>query len=160
MPNQDPKVMEAMGRHMAQAGPLVFGRRTCEDFYGFWPHQAGNPFSEVLESTQKYVASTTLREPLPWRNSTLLAGDVAQAVGRLKEEPGRDLCVLGSGELIQTLRAASLVDEYVLLIQPVVLGSGRRLFRDGGPREDLRLVESVTADTGVTVATYRVERQS
>ena len=158
MPNQDPKVMEAMGRNMARTGPLLFGRRTYEDFYGFWPHQTDNPFTAVLDATQKYVASTTLRDPLPWQNSTLLSGDVAEAVRRLKEEPGQDIGILGSGELIRTLRAAGLIDEYLLLIQPVVLGSGRRLFPDTGPREDLALVESATSDSGVTIATYRVSR--
>jgi dihydrofolate reductase len=150
---------EVMGRvaaeGMAGPGALLLGRRTYQDFHGFWPNQTDNPFTEVLDNTRKYVASTTLREPLPWRNSTLLEGDAAEAVARLKEEPGEDLTVLGSGELVQSLRRRDLVDRYVLLIHPLVLGSGRRLFPDGGPAATLRLVDSVPTTTGVIIATYR-----
>jgi dihydrofolate reductase len=154
-----PYMDEVMGRvaaeGMANAGPLLFGRRTYQDFHSFWPHQTDNPFTEVLDNTRKYVASTTLREPLGWRNSTLLKGDAAEAVARLKEEPGEDLTVLGSGELVQSLRRRDLVDRYVLLIHPLVLGSGRRMFPDGGPAATLRLVDSVPTTTGVIIATYR-----
>ncbi|HET8788468.1 MAG TPA: dihydrofolate reductase family protein [Actinomycetes bacterium] len=154
-----PYMDEVMGRvaaeGMAGPGALLLGRRTYEDFHGFWPHQTDNPFTEVLDSTRKYVASTTLREPLPWRNSTLLEGDAAEAVARLKEQPGEDLTVLGSGELVQSLRRRDLVDRYVLLIHPLVLGSGRRLFPDGGPASTLRLVGSVPTTTGVIIATYQ-----
>jgi dihydrofolate reductase len=150
---------EVMGRvaaeGMAGPGALLLGRRTYQDFHGFWPNQTDNPFTEVLDNTRKYVASTTLREPLPWRNSTLLEGDAAEAVARLKEQPGEDLTVLGSGELVQSLRRRDLVDRYVLLIHPLVLGSGRRLFPDGGPAATLRLVDSVPTTTGVIIATYR-----
>lgn len=150
---------EVMGRvaaeGMAGPGALLLGRRTYEDFHGFWPNQTDNPFTEVLDNTRKYVASTTLREPLGWRNSTLLDGDAAEAVARLKEQPGEDLTVLGSGELVQSLRRRDLVDRYVLLIHPLVLGSGRRLFPDGGPVAALRLVDSVTTTTGVIIATYQ-----
>jgi dihydrofolate reductase len=150
---------EVMGRVAAEgmAGPraLLLGRRTYEDFHGFWPHQTDNPFTEVLDNTRKYVASTTLREPLGWRNSTLLEGDAAEAVARLKEQAGEDLTVLGSGELVQALRRRDLVDRYVLLVHPLVLGSGRRLFPDGGPAATLRLVDSVTTTTGVIIATYQ-----
>ena len=149
---------EVMGRvaaeGMAGPGSLLLGRRTYEDFHGFWPNQTDNPFTEVLDDTRKYVASTTLAEPLPWRNSTLLKGDAAEAVARLKEEPGEDLTVLGSGELVQSLRRRDLVDRYVLLIHPLVLGAGRRLFPDGGPEATLRLVDSVPTTTGVIIATY------
>jgi dihydrofolate reductase len=154
-----PYMDEVMGRvaaeGMADAGPLLFGRRTYEDFYSFWPHQTGNPFTEVLDNSQKYVASRTMREPLPWRNSSLLEGDAAGAVARLKQEPGKDLTVLGSGELVQALRRHDLVDQYVLLLHPLVLGSGRRMFPDGGPYAELRLVDAVPTTTGVIIATYR-----
>jgi dihydrofolate reductase len=154
-PNEDPDVMGAMGEHMADTGPLVFGRRTYEQFYSFWPHQRDNPFTEILNSTQKYVASRTLTEPLPWSNSTLLEGDAAHAVARLKEEPGKDLVVLGSGDLLQSLIGRDLVDEYLLLIHPIVLGNGRRLFAEGSVFAPLRLVRSITASSGVIVATYQ-----
>jgi dihydrofolate reductase len=101
------------------------------------------------------VASRTLREPLPWQNSTLLSGDAAETVARLKEQPGKDLTVLGSGDLLQTLMRRGLVDVYVLLIHPLLLGQGRRLFGDDAQRSALRLVKSVTTTTGVMIATYR-----
>ena len=154
LPYNDEVMGKVLADNMAGAGPLVLGRRTYEDFYGFWPKQTGNPFTEVLDSTRKYVASTTLAEPLPWRNSTLLEGDAADAVAGLKQEPGKDLTVLGSGELVQSLRRRDLVDEYVLLIHPLVLGTGRRLFPDGGGLATLRLTGSTATTTGVLIATY------
>ena len=154
LPYNDEVMGKVLAENMAGAGPLVLGRRTYEDFYGFWPKQTGNPFTEVLDSTRKYVASTTLAEPLPWRNSTLLEGDAADAVAGLKQQPGKDLTVLGSGELVQSLRRRDLVDEYVLLIHPLVLGAGRRLFPDGGGLAALRLTGSTATTTGVLIATY------
>jgi dihydrofolate reductase len=148
--------MEAAEESMANTGALLLGRRTYEDFYAVWPNRTDNPFTAVLNNTQKYVASTTLEEPLSWSNSTLLKGDAAEAVARLKEEPGKDLVVLGSGELVQSLMRRNLVDEYVLLIHPLVLGSGRRLFTDGGAFAALRLVDTKTTTTGVVIATYAV----
>ncbi len=103
------------------------------------------------------MASTTLEEPLPWSNSTLLKGDAAEAVARLKEEQGKDFVVLGSGELVQSLMRRNLVDEYVLLIHPLVLGSGRRLFTEGGTFAALRLVGTKTTSTGVVIATYQLD---
>jgi dihydrofolate reductase len=111
---------------------LLFGRWTYESFSAFWPNQTDpNPFTEVLNQTQKYVASTTLTEPLPWMNSTLLSGDAADAVAELKTQPGNDIAVLASGQLVRLLIDPDLVDEYTLLIHPLVLGSGQRLFREG-----------------------------
>jgi len=153
----DSVMMNAMGKGMAQAGPLLFGRRTYEDFFAVWPGRKDNPFTAVLDNAQKYVASRTLREPLPWQNSTLLPGDAAEAVARLKDQPGKDVVVLGSGDLLQTLMRHGLVDQYVLLIHPLVLGRGRRLFNDDGRRSALRLVDSVTTTTGVVIGTYRSE---
>jgi dihydrofolate reductase len=138
------------------SGALLFGRRTYQDFYGVWPKRTdNNPFTAVLNNTQKYVASTTLKEPLPWVNSTLLKGDAAEAVARLKTQPGKDIVVLGSGVLLQSLMRRNLVDEFVLLIHPLVLGSGRRLFADGGQFAALRLIDSRTTTTGVVIATYQ-----
>src|SRR6266568_5599523 len=122
--------MTSAGRSIATNGALLLGRRTYEDFYSVWPNRSDNPFTEVLNKTQKYVASRTLRDPLPWINSTLLKGDAAEAVGALKEEPGT-LAVLGSGELVHSLLRANLIDEYLLSIHPLVLGSGMRLFPEG-----------------------------
>jgi dihydrofolate reductase len=155
LPYFDPVMGSVAAEGMATGGGLLFGRRTYEDFYSFWPSQKDNPFTQVLNDTQKYVASTTLKEPLPWSNSTLLEGDAADAVARLKQEPGNDLVVLGSGELIRSLMRRNLIDEYVLSIHPLVLGSGRRLFTDGGAFAALRLVDTKTTTTGVVMATYR-----
>ena len=155
-PYADEALGAAAGERMAQGGALLLGRRTYEDFYSFWPNQPeDNPFTQVLNNFQKYVASTTLREPLPWVNSTLLEGDTAGAVASLKGQPGPDLVVLGSGVLVQALREADLVDEYVLLLHPLILGSGRRLFPEAGPSQTLRLIDSTTTGTGVTIGTYR-----
>jgi dihydrofolate reductase len=150
----DPVMMKAMGEGMAQGADLLFGRRTYEDFFAVWPGRKDNPFTAVLDNSRKYVASRTLREPLPWQNSTLLSGDAAETVPRLKEQPGKDLTVLGCGDLMHTLMRHGLVDVYVLLIHPLVLGRGRRLFNDDAPRSALRLVNSVPTTTGVIIATY------
>lgn len=151
--------MEATGNNFASAGALLFGRRTYENFYAVWPKRTNSPYTEFLNTIPKYVASTTLKEPLPWSNSTLLKGDAAQAVSQLKQQPGRDLLIMGSGELIQSLMQANLIDDYVLLIHPLVLGSGRRLFPDGGAAATLRLVATSTTDKGVVIATYRPASQ-
>jgi dihydrofolate reductase len=121
----------------------------------FWPRQKDNPYTEVLNNAQKYVASRTLTGPLPWMNSTLLEGDAAEAVARLKQRPGKALAVLGSGDLIQSLMQHELVDEFLLTIHPIVVGSGRRLFRDGGALARLKLVDCKPTTTGVIVATYQ-----
>jgi dihydrofolate reductase len=154
-PDADPVLASVAAASMANTGALLLGRRTYQDFYGFWPTQPDNPFTQVLDSTQKYVASTRLEEPLPWRNSTLLQGDAAEAVAELKQQPGKDLVVLGSGELVVSLMRANLVDRYVLLIHPLVLGSGRRLFPDSGAFAALQLIDTTTTTTGVLVATYQ-----
>ena len=155
LPYSDPAMGKAVGESMATTGGLLFGRRTYEDFFKVWPNQTDNPFTEVLNNTQKYVASTSLKEPLPWANSTLLSGDAADAVAKLKEGAGKDLVILGSGELIRSLLPRNLIDEYVLLIHPLVLGSGQRLFPDGGPVVALRLIDSKPTGTGVVIATYQ-----
>jgi dihydrofolate reductase len=126
---------------------LLFGGRTYEDLLGYWNTQ-DSPFKDALNNPPKHVASTTLRDPLPWPNSTLLKGDLASAVAALKQQPGKELHVMGSGELIQALMAADLIDEYMLLIHPLVLGSGRRLFPDGGPPATLRPQEQHGDDHG------------
>jgi dihydrofolate reductase len=155
-PYFDSVMAEVAAEGMAKGAALLFGRRTYEDFAGFWPNQTDdNPFTPVLNKAQKYVASTTLEEPLSWSNSTLLRGDAAEAVAGLKEQPGPDLVILGSGALIQSLMRRNLVDELVLLIHPLVLGSGRRLLPDGGAPATLRLVDTKTTTTGVVIATYQ-----
>lgn len=153
-PNVDEVVMKVLGGRMGEGNRLLLGRRSYEDILGYWNTQ-GSPFKDPLNNADKYVASRTLREPLPWPNSTLLHGDVADAVAELKQQPGKDLHVMGSGELIRTLMRHELIDEYVLMIHPLVLGTGRRLFADGGTPAHLRLVDSTAATTGVLIATYQ-----
>lgn len=147
--------MSQAGGSLSDSGPLLMGRRTYEDFYGYWPNQTDNPFTEVLNNTPKYVASRTLKEPLAWNNSTLLKGNVPEVVAGLKAQPGQDFLVMGSGELVQTLMKHNLIDEYVLLIHPLILGPGRRLFRDDGTFAALQLVDTKTTTTDVVIATYK-----
>ena len=150
----DAVMMQAMGEGLSQGADLLFGRRTYEDFYSVWPKRKDNPFTPVLDASLKLVASRTMKEPLPWQNSRLLSGEGATTVARLKQQPGKDIVVLGCGDLMQTLIRERLVDSYVLLIHPLLLGQGRRLFGDDAARTPLRLVKSVTTTKGVVIGTY------
>jgi dihydrofolate reductase len=150
---------KTMGERMAAGGGLagwLFGRRTYEDLLASWNAQGG-PFKDALNNTPKYVASTTASEPLPWPNSTLLRGDTVDAVRALKAQAGGVLAIMGSGVLIGSLMAADLIDEYLLMIHPLVLGTGRRMF-PAGAHVSLRLTGSVTTAAGVMVATYEPAR--
>ena len=155
MANDDPDIGSAMGERMAESGGLLLGRRTYEDLLAYWNAQTDSPFTDPLNIARKYVASRTLRVPLPWPNSSLLEGDVTDAVAELKKGAGKDLQIMGSGVLVQSLMAGGLIDEYMLLVHPLVLGSGRRLFPDGGASAALRLVDSKTTSSGVVIATYQ-----
>ena len=154
-PYSDPDFGATMAGWFAQADAFLLGRRTYDIFSGYWPQvtDPGNPIASKLNALPKYVASTTLGS-VAWHNSVLLGGDVATEVGKLKEQPGRELQVHGSGGLAQTLISADLVDEYRLLTFPVHLGAGRKLFRDGLRAGALRLVSSATTSTGIVVARY------
>ena len=154
VPYSDEAMGRAMGERMAGTAGLLLGRRTYEDFAGFWPKQEDNPYTRMLNGTRKYVVSSTLAEPLPWQNSTLLGGDVVAAVRELRERPGGDLVILGSGALIRSLLPHGLIDELTLMINPLVLGSGRRLFEGGGAPAPMRLVDSTATPAGVLIATY------
>ncbi len=157
LPYSDPSHQgRAVSQSMVETEALLLGRRTYEDFFSVWPGRTdGNPYTESLNRTHKYVASRTLEEPLPWANSSLLRGDAVDAVAELKERPGKDLLVLGSGELVRSLMRHGLIDRYVLSIHPLVLGSGRRLFEDAGPYARLELVAAAPSANGVVIATYR-----
>ncbi len=148
---------DAITTGMAEAGGFVLGRRTWEIFAAYWPTAPAEEreVADPLNNLPKYVASRTLSEPLGWTGSTLIAGDVAEGVRRLKSESGKDLQLFGSGYLMQTLMRDDLIDEYRLMIHPVVLGTGARLFREGSPRRPLALTESKTSTTGVLITTYR-----
>jgi dihydrofolate reductase len=158
-PYFDDEVGKAVDEGISRTGGFLLGRKTYEIFAGYWPNATEDQeFAPVMNDMPKYVASTTLSPPLEWQNSTLLEGDLEQAVRRLKEEDGKDLRVLGSGRLAGWLGEHGLVDEYHLMIHPVVLGSGKRLFQDGGPRIPMRLVDSKTTPNGNLILTF--ERQS
>src|ERR1051326_8824300 len=154
VPNNDRVMAAEMGKSMARGGALLLGRRTYEHFYKVWPSRKNNPYTEVLNNSQKYVASRTLKEPLPWMNSTLLKGDAVAAVRKLKKQPGKDLVILGSGDLIASLMPHGLIESFLLSIYPVVVGSCRRLF-SGPSFAKLKLVQSVSTTKGVVIATYR-----
>jgi dihydrofolate reductase len=149
----DEVVGAALAARMASSSGLLFGRRTYHDLLSHW-NSHESPFKDALNNAPKYVASRTLSEPLPWPNSTLLRGEIADAVAALKQETGDELQLMGSGELIQTLMRHNLIDEYMLLIHPLVLGSGRRLFSDHGASAGLRLVNAQASPSGVVIATY------
>jgi dihydrofolate reductase len=154
-PYSDEDFGVAMTGWMAQADAFLLGRRTYDIFSGYWPQvtDPGDPIASQLNALPKYVASTTLSS-VAWHNSVLLGGDVAAEVGKLKEQPGRELQVHGSGDLAQTLIEYDLIDEYRLLIFPVHLGAGKKLFRDGLRAGALRLVSSKATSTGVVIARY------
>jgi dihydrofolate reductase len=143
-------------RGYAEAGGFLLGRRTYENLAAYWPNagEEEQVIAEPLNTKPKHVASRTLAEPLGWQNSTVLRGDVAQAVHALKQEEGRDLHVIGSPEFAQTLIEQGLVDQYRLMIDPLVLRGGKRLFRNGDTAMPLQLVESAVTSTGAILATY------
>jgi dihydrofolate reductase len=141
---------------IVEAGGFLLGRRTYEIFAAYWPNapEEERVIAEPLNSKPKFVASRRLTEPLEWRNSTLVDGDVAAAVATLKQEDGGDLHVIGSTDLVRTLIAHDLVDELRLMLDPVVLGGGKRIFRDDGSLRPLRLVDGQVTSTGAILATY------
>lgn len=146
---------KAMSESMAAGGGMagwLFGRRTYEQLLATW-NDRGGPFKDALNNSPKYVASTSLEEPLPWPNSTLLRGDTGNALRALKAQTSGTLAIMGSGVLIASLMAANMIDEYLLMIHPLVLGTGRRLF-PAGVHVSLRLTGSVATATGVVIATY------
>jgi dihydrofolate reductase len=138
------------------AGGFILGRRTYEIFAGFWPtaHEAPPEFAVPMNTKPKYVASTTLSAPLEWENSTLLEGTLPEAIGALKEQDGGDLLVIGSTVLVHSLIADGLVDEFRLMIDPVLVGGGKRIFPDDGALRPLRLVDHEVTATGTIIATY------
>lgn len=143
---------------MAATDAYLFGRKTYEKMAAYWPHVSDDDsYARHLNSTPKYVASTTLTH-VDWDRTTLLEGDVPQAVAALKEEPGEDIAVLGSGQLVQTLIEHDLADEFSLVVYPILLGSGKRLFRDSEQARRLTLIDSQTTGTGGVMLTYRPAR--
>jgi dihydrofolate reductase len=156
MPYMDEVAQKEVLEGINEAGGFLLGRRTYEIFAGYWPNAPDEEqvIAEPLNSKPKYVASTTLSEPLEWQNSTVLDGDVAEAVPALKQEDGGDLHVIGSSELVRTLMANDLVDELRVMIDPLVVGGGKRVFNDDGALRPWRLVDSQVTTTGAILATY------
>ena len=155
-PYGDEATVAKMGERMGGARAFLFGRRSYEDLLASWNAQGG-PFAEAFNATQKYVASSRAETRLQWPNSTLLHGDVPAAVRELKQASDTNLIIMGSGVLIASLGAADLIDEYLLLTVPVILGTGRRLFAGATPSR-LRLTESTTTSRGVVMAVYEPDR--
>ena len=150
----DPAMFAAMGERMGEDFAWLFGRRSYEDMLGYW-NQAGGPFKDGLNGTTKYVASANPDTQLPWPKSVLLSGDVSAKVAALREQPGGNLVIMGSGQLVRSLLPHGLVDELFLMIHPLVLGSGRRLFGPDDAAHRLRLVGSTPTASGVLMVTYR-----
>jgi dihydrofolate reductase len=153
----DDVIVAKAGERMGGDRAFLFGRRTYEQLLASWNAQGG-PFKDALNDTRKFVASNNPEAKLDWPRSTLMRGDVPAAVADLKESSGANLVIMGSGVLIGSLMAADLIDEYLLMIAPVVLGTGRRLFA-GGTHVSLRLVESNTTSKGVVITTYEPARR-
>ena len=158
MPYFDPEVMgAAVSEGMSTAEALLFGRRTWQGMAAAWPERAGDPYADQMNAIKKYVASRTLtQDDLSWNNTTLLSPENAVAdIAELRGQDGGDLLIWGSGSLVKTLLSQGLVDELTLLIEPILLGSGKRLFPEDGTARPMQLVNAVTAGTGVQVCTYR-----
>jgi dihydrofolate reductase len=147
---------EANASGMATSDALLMGRVTYEQMAAYWPNQQGDtPMVDYINSIPKYVASTTLQVPLEWNNSTLIKENVAEEIIELTQQPGEDITILGSGALVRSLLRGNLLDELRLMVHPVVLGTGKRLFEDGSDRKALELIDSKTFGTGVLYLTYQ-----
>ena len=157
LPYFNDEMGEAIGAAMAASDAMLLGRVTYQEFASYWPGVSSEeqPFAGYMNDTPKYVVSTTLEEPLEWNNSTLIKGNVAEEISRLKERPGGNIGITGSGTLVHSLLQEDLLDELGLMVHPVVAGSGKRLFERGGDPKGLRLVDSKTFATGVVSLTYR-----
>ena len=156
IPRGEDAVVAKAGERMGGDRAFLFGRRSYEELLASWNAQGG-PFKDALNNAPKYVASHNSTMRLEWPNSTLLPGEAADTVAELKQESGGNLVIMGSGELISALMAAALIDEYLLMIHPLVLGTGRRLFGEG-VHLSLRLTDSVSTTKGVLIATYEPAR--
>ena len=149
---------ETIASQMAAADTMLLGRRTYEEFAAYWADKGSDvELADQINNTPKLVASTTLKT-VDWRNSNLIEGDVAEHLRRLKQEPGKDIAITGSATLVRSLLRDGVLDELRLLVHPIVVGSGKRLFDGGGDRVSLKLVDSRTFTTGVLYLTYAPER--
>ena len=153
----DDEMEQANASGMAASDALLLGRATYQEFASYWPYQnsADQPYTDYLNSTPKFVVSTTLEEPLEWQNSTLIKGNLAEEITELKRLPGKDITIIGSAALVQSLLADGLLDELRLMVHPLVLGGGKRIFEDGSDQKALELLDSKSFATGVLYLTYR-----
>ena len=149
---------DTVSEELGKMGALIVGRKTYDIFASYWPNAGKNieKFGPFMNNIRKYVASKTLQKT-EWQNSILLKGDVTETVAELKEEAGKDIYMFGSGDLCQTFMQHNLIDEYLLMIHPLVLGDGKKLFRQGGPKQDLEVLKSKANKDGVLVVTYKVK---
>jgi dihydrofolate reductase len=151
--NEEMEAANAEG--MAASDAMLLGRATYQDLAAFWPHQpGGTPMVDYINSVRKFVVSTTLQE-VGWNNSTLIKDNALENIAELKRQPGKDITIIGSAALVRSLLEAGLLDELRLMVHPLVLGGGKRLFEDGGEQETLELVSSETFGTGVVSLAYR-----
>jgi dihydrofolate reductase len=148
---------QAVGEGFETSDALLMGRVLYEEWVAFWPQQdpEENPVAATMNNVSKYVVSTTLEGPLEWNNATLIGDNVAEEISELKRQPGKDIVISGSGALVRSLLEYGLLDELKLMIHPIVVGSGKRLFEDGEKQTALELVESKTFSTGVVYVTYK-----
>ena len=148
---------QTIGEGFAASDAMLMGRVLYEEWAAYWPQQdpEENPVAEQMNGVQKYVVSTTLEEPLEWQNSTLIRGDVAEEISELKRQPGKEIVISGSGALVRSLLRNGLIDELRLMVHPIVVGSGKRLFEEDEEQIALELVDSKTFATGVVYLTYR-----
>jgi dihydrofolate reductase len=156
MPYLEDAGMNWVRKGIQDAGAFLLGRRTYEIFAGYWPSDPGAPpeLAEPLNTKPKHVASRTLTGELEWQNSRVLEGNLPESVAALKEEDGGDLLVIGSTELVHSLLEHGLVDGFRLVIDPLLVGGGKRVFPDDGELRPLRLVEHEVTSTGAIIATY------
>ena len=153
-PYLNDEMRETIAAQFGAADTMLLGRRTYEVFAAFWPDKGSDvELADQINGMQKLVASTTLRS-VEWRNSTLIKGDVAEALRRRKQEPGKDISITGSASLVRSLLRDNVLDELRLLVHPIIVGSGERLFEDGNKRIPMKLADSKTFSTGVLYLTY------
>ena len=155
-PYFDEEMGEAIGSQMAASDAMLLGRVTYEEFAAYWPNQSSEvEMADEMNNTPKLVVSTTLDSVDDWQNSTLIKGNVAEELTRLKQQPGKNIGITGSGTLVRSLLRDGLLDELNLLLHPIVVGKGKRLFENGSAQTPLKLVQSQTFSTGVLSLTYQ-----
>jgi dihydrofolate reductase len=152
--NFDAEMGAAMGAHIAAEDTVLLGRVTYQEWVPYWPTSTDEPYASHINNTPKYVVSTTL-DRLDWQNSTLVKGNLPGLIGRLKQEPGKNIGVAGSPTLVRSLLQEDLLDELILMIHPVIVGHGKRLFNSGMDLKRFKLVGSQTTSTGVSILTYQ-----